>query len=289
LPVVVEYKGQEAADAQVAISFGQGIQSERKLTLKPRSTTETRLPLPYKLFEQGDVRDLSLQLESTGVALQIESRRRLVVAKPAPAEAKIDGDLGEWLSRVPQTTPDQMSWQYTNSPVDPDPSDLSVTGWVGYDARGLWIAVRVKDDKIVSPQSHAVWNWDALQVGLDLATDSQPGGGFDDNDIEIELGASDDETWCYLGLWPIGWPHKALNDKLRGAVRIDREAGVVDYELLVPMEIIGSITQLETNSVLGFSIMVNDNDADGRAGWMELTPGIGLGKEPDKFAWLWLR
>jgi hypothetical protein len=40
---------------------------------------------------------------------------------------------------------------------------------------------------------------------------------------------------------------------------------------------------------MGFSLLVNDDDGQGRAGWQELTPGIGVGKMPSQFAWLWLR
>lgn len=289
LPVKVTYRGTEPADARVALVVGDQRVAEKAIVLKPGDVTQVLLGLPTDAFADGAMQKLALQLESESVALEVESERRLLTAPAAPANAKIDGDLSEWLSRPPQIRPEKMTWKYINTPVAPGPEDLTVTGWVGYDRRGLWLAVRVQDDKIVPPESRAVWNWDSLQVGLDLAADSRPGVGYDGNDLEIELAGSEEQIWCYLGAWPVGWPHEPLNEKLRGTVRIDREAGIVDYELLVPLEIIGSVTQLEPESVLGFSIMVNDNDADGRAGWQELTPGIGLGKEPENFAWLWLR
>ena len=43
------------------------------------------------------------------------------------------------------------------------------------------------------------------------------------------------------------------------------------------------------DELLGDLFDGNDNDRDGRSGWQELTPGIGMGKEPSHFAWLWLR
>jgi len=63
----------------------------------------------------------------------------------------------------------------------------------------------------------------------------------------------------------------------------------VVYELLVPADLLVSTTKLQSGTVLGFSLLVNDNDGAGRAGWQELTPGIGHGKRPADFAWLWLQ
>jgi hypothetical protein len=183
-----------------------------------------------------------------------------------------------------------MSWEYVNARQSPPPEDLTLSAWIAYDQRGLWIAVEVRDDVFAFPQSHAVWNWDALQVGLDLGSDARPDAGYDRNDLEIELGHQvDGADWCYLGAWPPGWPHEELSAKLKGIVKPDPDNRTVVYELLVPAEILVSATKLEPNTVIGFSIMMNDNDSDGRGGWLELTPGIGLGKRPSEFAWLWLR
>lgn len=289
LPVQLDYRGSQNSAANVSLKIGGETVAQESVQLTAGTDQQVKLELPTDALAAGELQNITIGLESEAVSLQVKNQRRLVKATTAPSSAKIDGKLDEWLSRPPSTRPDQMTWKYINAAVPPGPEDLTVTGWVSYDQRGLWVAVRVTDDSIVLPQSEAVWNWDSLQVGLDLGCDSPPEGGFDNNDLEIELAANDQQTWCYLGAWPVGWPREPLNEKLQGAVRIDREAGIVDYELLVPIEVVGTVTKLQQNDVLGFSIMVNDNDADGRAGWQEFTPGIGMGKEPHKFAWLWLR
>jgi hypothetical protein len=262
------------------------------VALEPGRTQTVELPLDLAAFGEGKAVDMELAFESRGLTLTTACRRPLIACPRAPSAASVDGDLGEWASLPAQIKPHMLTWAYVNAREAPGPEDLSVTGWVAYDERGLWIVLRVKDDTPAFPQSRAVWNWDSLQVGLDLAGDAHPDGSYDANDLEIELAlkpGGDPPRYLYLGYCPDGWPQEQLSAQLLGAVRPDAEPGTVAYELLVPAALLVSTISLEPEVVIGFSLMVNDNDGQGRAGWQELTPGIGLGKHPWQFAWLWLR
>jgi hypothetical protein len=290
LPASIEYNGAEPARGTVALSLN-GKPSGRPVpvVLQPGHRADVNLPLDLAPFGGGASVPIGLSLEASGLNLTAECVRPLISCPRGPASAKIDGDLGEWIGLPPQITPRLMRWEYINQIESPAPADLTVQGWVAYDDRGLWIAVDVVDDALFFPQTRAIWNWDSLQVGLDMGSDAQADQPYDANDLEIELGYREGGVWCYLGACPAGWPQEDLSAKLVGAVRPDPQRHRVSYELLIPADLLVSVTTLEAGTVMGFSILVNDNDGPGRAGWQELTPGIGIGKEPSRFAWLWLR
>jgi hypothetical protein len=289
----VRYVGPVPADATVRLlTAGQATASPTPVTLQTQETIDVPLPLDLSHFADGDRVPLEATLNTQGVTLATRSARRLIRCPVAPAAAAADGDIGEWRGREPQIQPHQMTWEYVNAIQPPGKHDLAVKGWVAHDARGLWLALEVWDDAIVLPESRNVWDWDSVQVGLDLGSDAVAEAPYDNNDFEIELGlkrGGDGDAWCYLGHCPVGWPQEQLSEKLVAAVRSDEAAGVVTYELLIPADLLVSVIELAPDAVLGFSVLVNDNDGGGRAGWQELTPGIGLGKMPAQFAWLWLR
>ncbi|MCP4592371.1 MAG: hypothetical protein GY842_16685 [bacterium] len=290
LPVSIEHQGGESARGSVSLRLDERtIAGPLSVELAPGETTAVALPLELGEFLGGRAVPLEVVLESQGLTLTTRCRRPLIPCPQAPPEASVDGDLSEWTERLPQVKPAQMRWAQVN-PADQSPEDLQVTAWVAYDPRGLWVAVRVRDDTITAPTGRAVWNWDSLQVGLDLAGDAQPNHSFDTNDLEIELGLNPQgDSWCYLGYCPPGWPAEQLSERLVGAVRMDARLGIVSYELLIPASLLASQTVLSGDTVMGFSLLVNDNDGNGRSGWQELTPGIGMEKAPASFAWLWLR
>jgi hypothetical protein len=291
LPVRVAYRGDNAATGRLTLDVdGKPVGKPLDVELTPQAENRYDLAFDLSPFAERRPVPVAVTLETLGLKLTTGCRRPLIPCRRAPQNATVDGDLGEWRDHEPLIRPDMMHWEHVNARQPPPPEDLSVSAWIAHDDRGLWLGVEATDDRLAFPQSRAVWNWDSLQVGLDLAADGEPGAGYDDDDLEIELGRKPDgSVWCYLGACPAGWPQDELSAKLRGAVRADEGRGVVYYELLVPAELLVAMTELRADTVMGFSILVNDNDGGGRAGWLELTPGIGWGKEPDKFAWLWLR
>lgn len=291
LPVLVTYTGSQPVGGTLGLRIGgEPSGARQEVALTAGAPQPVNLPLDLARLGTGQAVALGVDCAAAGLKLAVEARRSLLACPAAPAAAAVDGKLDEWAGREPQLRPELLRWEYVNARETPPPEDLVVSGWVAWDARGLWIALDVQDDQQTFPQSEAVWNWDSLQVALDLGSDGQPGDAYDGNDLEIELGhRADQAPWCFLGACPPGWPREALSAKLVGAVLPDPATGKVAYELFVPAELIASVAPLTPDTVLGFSLLVNDNDGGGRAGWLELTPGIGLGKRPAEFAWLWLR
>lgn len=287
LTAEVAYTGSAPTTADVTLRIANTVvDRQTDVQLTPGQTAAVPLALDPAALATSDAR-LRVTLDAAGLHLETGATKPLIRAPHAPANATLDGKLDEWRDLPPQVTPDRLQWEYTNA--TPAADDLQVSVWIAWDARGIWLAVHTRDDQIALPTDRNVWNGDSLQVGLDLAADARPDQPFDNNDLEIELGGNPDSPWCYLGWCPAGWPHEALSSQLQGAVRVDPDQHTIDYELLIPATLIESVTPLTPDAVLGFSLLVNDNDGAGREGWQELTPGIGMGKRPAEFAWLWLQ
>jgi hypothetical protein len=66
---------------------------------------------------------------------------------------------------------------------------------------------------------------------------------------------------------------------------ITRDGTHTRYALSLSLKELGLTVEQLTQGIR-FSILVNDNDGEGRDGWIELTPGIGEMKTPGSFAWL---
>lgn len=291
VPAFVEYAGAKPATGRLWVELdGRAVATQHEIELTPGAAVRTGVPLDLTAFEAGLPASVTLQLEIEEERYTIAAEKRLIACPPAPGAVRVDGDLSEWRTRPPQIRPEMMRWEYVNADDPPGPDDLSVTAWLAWDERGLWFAAEVRDDVLVLPQSRHVWDWDSVQIGLDLGSDAQQATPYDGNDLEIEVGANvGGPTWCYLGACPSGWPAEDLSDRLQCAVKVDEAGGILTYEVHVPADLLVSVLKLEPDTVLGFSFLVNDNDGAGRAGWQELTPGIGMGKQPEHFAWLWLR
>jgi hypothetical protein len=204
---------------------------------------------------------------------------------PTPRRAHdvtVDGDLSEWRA----VTPTFASPQFTEVDFNPNlasgEADIAAQGWMAWSEEGVWLAFEVWDDAIDLPTDQMVWNHDGLQIGFDPVHDSMVGAdGYDDDDFEIELGLREDgEMELYAGHQPPGRPGDLVAEHCEAAV-VRTETGLA-YEVFVPAAVPVPL-ELKVGSLVGFNVIQNDNDGDGREGWLELAPGIGWGKEP----WTW--
>ncbi len=78
------------------------------------------------------------------------------------------------------------------------------------------------------------------------------------------------------------------NETVSVAIKRDEDQNETIYEALISWSDLAPLTASE-GAKIGFSMLVNDNDGQGRKGWIELTPGIGTGKDPSQFAVLVLQ
>ena len=134
----------------------------------------------------------------------------------------------------------------------------------------LYVGISVQDD---SSDNHYfpenLWMGDSVQIAVDSAGDKN-GPGYDGNDWEVGVALQNgavNSGFCWKV--PEGVSGCPISNSILHA------GSTTTYELQIP----GDFAQ-----TIGVSLVVNDDDGSGREGWLEWTPGIGLGKDPSLYA-----
>jgi hypothetical protein len=152
------------------------------------------------------------------------------------------------------------------------PADaIAATLWFAYDPDRLYLALDVQDETHAQPYTDGgMWQGDSLQFGV--APHAPDVTGFP----EFTVGRTEAGTQVYRNVQPDG--ESGLHDATDAQVR--HENGRTVYEVGVPWSALPVSPAEET---IRLSLLVNDNDGDGRRGWIEWASGIGSAKDPQQF------
>jgi uncharacterized protein (TIGR03382 family) len=167
----------------------------------------------------------------------------------------------------------ESSWQGTEQLSNP--GDLEVRSAVRWDTSGLYFAFEVTDDVHHNDRTpDLIWASDSVQLALD--TGCTGGLGYDDvDDHEINLALANGQTVTFRFHGPAG-----ASDAFTAEVA--RNGSQTLYEMFIPTSALPGIN-LSVGQRICYSFLVNEDDAGGRIGWIEWTPGIGSGKAPAYF------
>ncbi len=196
---------------------------------------------------------------------------------PVKRPPVIDGEASEWSAVAPKLAfPSQGSTPAIEGYRGA--ADLSFSLRGSYDAQGLYLLIDVVDDKHVQSQpSDRLWWSDSIQVAFDPGYDRTP-LAYDDNDLELGVALAGRRV--VTSAWHGG---KSLSQDLRAAVRRTGQRTV--YELAIAWDLLG-VKDPSVGTPIGFNILVNDDDGEGRRGYLQWTTGIGKAKDPSSFATL---
>ncbi|MBN2493657.1 MAG: beta-galactosidase [Deltaproteobacteria bacterium] len=196
-------------------------------------------------------------------------RLRLSVYRSAGIE--VDGELADWgpegwIALGPE------SWVGAEALGT---GDLEVRAALRWTPQGLFAAVEVEDD--IHDNVHApaeLWVGDSLQLAFDVGQSGGSGyDAVDDHEINFALAAGEQRAYRYHG------PDGVADD---WEMQVRRAGPITRYELRLAGRSLPALS-LRAGTVAGFSFLVNDADGQGRVGWKEWTPGIGMRKEPELF------
>ncbi|WP_186320237.1 glycosyl hydrolase family 28-related protein [Paenibacillus sp. Y412MC10] len=165
--------------------------------------------------------------------------------------------------------------------------DLGLTSKVTWDEAHLYVNVDVKDN--VHSQTFTggdIWQGDSLQVGIDLAKED---GAASRQVNELGFALNEDgsvQKWRWRA--PDGITPGPL-ESVQAVVTRDETAKVTHYELTLPFEALhGAGYDFRADKPIGLALLVNENDGDGRSGFMEFNGGIGTSKDAGLFGNLYL-
>jgi len=179
----------------------------------------------------------------------------------------IDGDLEDWNRTAPIVLDRE---EYARGDWR-GPEDLSASFYTMWDDEYFYIAAQVRDDRFRQPFTGAgVWMGDSVQFGIDADYDRSLSYGEDDGEYGLAL--------TPLGPQVVRWTGNPGVIEAANLVVL-RQDGATVYEAAIPWEEMAPLRP-EVGKTVGFSLVVNDDDGDGRKCWLEWLGGLAGSKDP---------
>jgi hypothetical protein len=254
--------------------------------------------IPFGPISSGEVQTIQIPVKTPGqdlqnavVTLNFSDQSTFTVRQPisflraerATSPIQIDGTIssGEWANAQQVLLNKAADTRITGSWGGPD--DLSATIYTKWDDEYLYLAVEVKDNiHYQSSRGTDIWNGDGIQFAFDPGRADVIGiRGF--NEIGMALHNSG-EVSIFRWVAAHGEAGDIPGNMMKTAIKRNEANKTTTYEaaiawglLLVPGVTAGN------NSLFGFSLLINDNDGDGRRGWIQYMDGIGDRKNPALF------
>ncbi|MGI5924757.1 MAG: sugar-binding protein [Lentisphaeria bacterium] len=274
IPLSIHHRGNTAQRPRITASTPGFVLGDEAPPLSPGERTTLWLRTDHSVADTAPLTEAEVAVH---IALDSGWQRRtthtayLGVIPRLAALPTLSGDWSQWQAALP-VLQDKGADQRRLIALDgfsfTGDADLQATARLGWHERGLCIAVMVRDDHFFQPYSHsgALWNGDSVQVGL-----SADGAG---NFVELTVAKIGDSAQCVVT--------NAAGTDLKGTDVAVSCASTGEnrwlYELRVPWQALPTL-KAATGAMLRFSLLVNDNDGQGRKGWLELHSGIGFSKD----------
>ncbi|MFC3789725.1 S-layer homology domain-containing protein [Paenibacillus sp. GCM10012307] len=167
------------------------------------------------------------------------------------------------------------------------PNDLSAKARLKWDNENLYVKVTVKDNiHHQTASSGDIWQGDSLQLGIDL---SRQDGSASKNVNELGFARTNQGTvvkWRWRA--PEGVEGGALNAAQASITRNENDKTTL-YDLIIPFAALhGPNAAYTPGQTIGFALLVNENDGNGRSGFIEYNKGIGSTKDATQFGDVYL-
>ena len=241
-----------------------------------KQSTETYdLPQGMMLNAEKELR-VSVTVESGEI---VRTKRSKVFYAPSRrvSSIEIDGKLDEWDLSTPLTIGKPGHVQELETGAWTGTDDLSADIWTAWDDSYFYIAAKVKDDAFSQKGTgDSIWTGDSVQFALDpLHLEAEGLGGI----YEIGMAQTPDGPQVYSWYAPEG----GKTGFIKGAkLVVVREGDYTVYEAAIPLSELAPLKP-EAGKTVGFSMVVNDDDGNGRKSWLEWSSGIGREKLPSLY------
>ncbi len=245
-------------------------------------------------FAEKGFKNIEYKVTANGIEKTFEQRIDLNVAAYAKNGVVLDGDNSEWPTNIAMRAESPLNSVKLDDFEFGDASDKSANVSVMWDEDYLYLYSEVIDDVYFQDKTSSKDSWaaDGMQLGLYIEAEEDDGAAFGEADSEFNEIA--------IAMMPGGnkletWRHKAQDDHttvglLEGAAGIAKRKGnITTYEWKVSWKDLTGIDNWSPYSGfdIGFSILWNDNDGEGRKGWIEYASGVGMSKDRSQFTYLY--
>lgn len=158
------------------------------------------------------------------------------------------------------------------------PDDLSCRAQFGWNEQGLLFQAEVRDDDHHNPfEASNIWAGDSLQLAFRPVPGNVP-DYYDEHCVEIGVALTDGDK-----LQKVVYSGNGGRD-FEAAVTRSEEEKITRYDVLIPWKLAGLKHAPAPGSMISWNFAVNDIDrGSGGRKWVEMAPGICIGKNPAQF------
>ncbi len=155
--------------------------------------------------------------------------------------------------------------------------DISGKLWLNYDKEHFYLTAQITDDiHSASAKGSEIWNNDGLQFSFSNGVPGESRYWY-----EYGISGTPQEPQVYRWTVPEGKEAgNVVNSKL--VITRDEEEKITFYQLALPWSELAPI-RAGSGEAMSFSVLLNDNDGNGRKGYIEWGSGIGSEKSPKLF------
>jgi hypothetical protein len=209
-----------------------------------------------------------------------ESLRPQKIEVRAPAEIGVANQVGAGKGTTYNFS-DEKNYRRTFDIKRNGNSDLSASFSMRWDKDHLYLNVSVTDNQFIQNFADGeTWNGDGLQMAFHAL--GRDAGNTGHSDFDVALTPKGSIVYRQAGL-------AGTTTGLEAAIKatITQKSDVTLYEVSIPVSAVG-LTELKLGTAFGFSLLVNDNDAKTRKGYLCWGEGIGESKDPSLYNWILL-
>ncbi|REK75064.1 alpha/beta hydrolase fold domain-containing protein [Paenibacillus paeoniae] len=283
--------GEQQLHTNLSIKNSYPTALQGKVTIRYQDSEGSRVEsYELKSIQPGAVKKLTMPFyseeapvvvyeNSAGAVLQETSLMTYVyAAEKRTGPLTIDGSLEDWRRDYPFPLNGESQLhmkEYAGA------DDLSGQGYVAWDEEYVYLALEMKDDRHVQQETaFGIYMGDSVQFSLRLVDQSGTPQGVHEFGVALhENGSPANFRWLAPPEFRPGKVHAMKTG-------ISRSNDQTVYEIALPWAELGVAAPTE-GMHLKFSLLVNDNDGQGRKGWIEYNSGIGY-KDANAFGDLFL-
>jgi len=198
----------------------------------------------------------------------------------------IDGKFDEWANRCPIPLIGKNQLTTTDTSYAWSAENLSAVAWLQWDAKNLYLAVSVRDDRHLAVTGEKTARGDSVTLAIHPAGRA---AGEDAKAFEYHIssatpgGGSGKHTLYRPKAHSAGLASGQLaKDSSVYALAVKRTPGRTTYELRLPLAELGGLRPT-FGGKFGMSLQLNDNDGAGRAAVMNWGEGLQPAWRPSHF------
>lgn len=288
--------GNDLKDIKVSVDTPNAVSGTAEQTIAsigPEANARAEFDLKNAISTKDCKLKVSVREQSSKVKKSEDLNLRAILVKKVEKPLVIDGDLSDWQENAVTVKLDKRNAvKRSNSLWSEKEDKIRAELRYAWDDNFLYTAVTVFKPEFYPVENEKdvtrSWKFDSLQIAYDTLRNAKPGiPGFGDDDFEYSLVQCCGKPIVYRQtassavhdslVKPVG----VIKDEVKLAVK--KYADRVVYEMAFAKRSVSPFN-LVPYSVMRTGLIVNVNNGKDRAGWLELTPGVGqLPKRPDQW------